>query len=70
MSLNVGDTMYMGDNLRAEARAFITKFPYNYFSAFPTIYAIGPTFLVSEDDFNTMLYNNIWWPNPDAWETF
>jgi len=60
----------VGDKLRAVARAYVTKFPYNYFSGFPTIAIIGPTMLTSYDDFMMLCYNNIWWKDEEAWPTW
>lgn len=69
-SVEVGGVLFVGDKLRAVARAYVTKFPYNYFSGFPTIALIGPTMLTSYDDFMMLCYNNIWWHDEEAWPTW
>ena len=40
-------------------RAYITKFPFNYFSGFSAI-KNSPTYLTSYEDFMTICESNIW----------
>ena len=58
-SASVGDNLFMNWDMRAQVRAYITKFPFNIFSGFSAI-KNSPTYLTSYDDFMIMCESNIW----------
>lgn len=64
-SVKPGDIVGLNKNLRGQIRSIVTKFPYYFYSGFPTV-ALKPTFLVSYDNFMLYCYNNIWQNNQKA----
>ena len=51
--------LYMDENMRMTPRAYLSKFPFNYFSSYPGIKFFS-TLITSYDDFMGICEANVW----------